>query len=152
MDALKYLPEETRLSKKVYVISTDILVESPIVARWVRLSLERMREEAELQRLPIEVHQLTPQLTDTFWVNLIGKGYAAPRNLFRWCTTRLKIAPSNAFIQDVVTTYGEAILILGTRKAESANRAQNMEKYEQKRVRDELSPSGSLLNPRVYAY
>jgi DNA sulfur modification protein DndC len=149
-NALKYLPEETRLSKKVYVISTDTLVESPIVARWVRLSLERMREEAELQRLPIEVHQLTPQLTDTFWVNLIGKGYAAPRNLFRWCTTRLKIAPSNTFIQDVVTTYGEAILILGTRKAESANRAQNMEKYEQKRVRDELSPSGSLLNTLVF--
>lgn len=149
-NALRDMPEDARVLKKVYVISTDTLVESPIVARWVKVSLQRMAEEAKAQSLPIEVHQLTPRLTDTFWVNLIGKGYAAPRNLFRWCTSRLKIDPSNTFIQEVVAAYGEAILVLGTRKAESAKRAQTMEKYEQKRVRDALSPTGSLLNTLVF--
>ena len=150
-DSLLELPEDLRKSKTVHVISTDTLVESPIVARWVKLSLDRMREQAKKEGLSIQVHQLTPKVTDTFWVNLIGKGYAAPRNLFRWCTSRLKIDPSNNFIQNVVATYGEAILVLGTRKAESSKRAQTMGKYEEKRVRDGLSPTGSLLNTLVFS-
>src|SRR5262249_31738603 len=47
------------------------------------------------------------------------RGYPAPRLKFRWCTERLKIRPSNKFIQGMVSRYGNAILILGTRKAES---------------------------------
>jgi hypothetical protein len=45
---------------------------------------------------------------------------------FRWRTARLKMKPSNKFIREVVRASGEAILVLGTRKAESANRAANM--------------------------
>lgn len=42
--------------------------------------------------------------------------------MFRWCTVRLKIDPSNRFIRDVVRDNGEAILVLGTRKAKSQRR------------------------------
>ena len=52
--------------------------------------------------MPIKPHKLTPEVENTFWVNLIGRGYPAPRNKFRWCTERLKIKPSNKFIRDVV--------------------------------------------------
>ena len=69
--------------------------------------------------LRITPHKLTPDVKDTFWVNLIGRGYPAPRKLFRWCTSRMKINPSNTFIRDVVRESGEAMLVLGTRKAES---------------------------------
>ena len=78
------------------------------------------------QGLPIAPHKLTPEVEDSFWVNLIGKGYPAPRKKFRWCTERLKIRPSNKFIRDVVRQNGEAILVLGTRKAESQRRAITM--------------------------
>jgi DNA sulfur modification protein DndC len=92
------------------------LVEKPVVAAWVRASLERMKLAAQEQSLPFEAHLLHPEVKDTFWVNLIGKGYPAPRNKFRWCTERLKIHPSNRFVRDVVRNNGETILVLGTRK------------------------------------
>lgn len=141
----------TQRRKPVHVISTDTLVENPIVALWVSKSLEKIGNEAKRQELPITAHRLTPEPTNTFWVNLIGRGYPAPRPKFRWCTERLKILPSTQFISSVVQKHGEAILVLGTRKAESAIRARVMERYEAKRVRERLSPNGNLPNSFVYS-
>jgi DNA sulfur modification protein DndC len=149
-NALAVLPEDRR-KKPVYVISTDTLVENPIVSLWVRKSLDRMADQARLAGLPLTPHRLTPVTENTFWVNLIGRGYPAPRPKFRWCTERLKINPSTKFIETVVQKHGEAILILGTRKAESSIRARLMDKYEQKRVRDKLSPNSSLPNSFIYS-
>ncbi|WP_028648086.1 DNA phosphorothioation system sulfurtransferase DndC [Nocardiopsis sp. CNT312] len=148
--ALKDLPAEQR-TKPVHVISTDTLVENPVVAAWVSQSLDTMHTAAQTQQLPIEPHKLTPAIKDTFWVNLIGRGYPAPRPKFRWCTERLKIKPSNAFIRRVVRRHGEAILVLGIRKAESQARARAMARHEKKRVRDRLSPNGNLPNSLVYS-
>jgi len=136
--------------KPVHVISTDTLVENPVVAAWVTRSLDTMREAAAREGLPIQPHRLTPTLHDSFWVNLIGRGYPAPRPKFRWCTDRLKIKPSNAFITNVVRENGEAILVLGTRKAESARRSYAMTRLERERVRENLSPNASLPNSLVY--
>ena len=128
--ALQELKEEGECEKKVHVISTDTLVENPIVAMWVGKSLSKMKEQADAQGLPITPHRLTPEVKDRFWVNLIGKGYPAPRYKFRWCTDRLKISPSNTFIQNMANKSGEAILVLGTRKAESTARAASMDRFE----------------------
>ena len=147
--ALTQVPAAQR-NKPVYVISTDTLVENPIVALWVSKSLEKMDGEARRQGVPLTAHRLTPSVENTFWVNLIGRGYPAPRPKFRWCTERLKIQPSTRFISSVVQKYGEAILVLGTRKAESAARARVMERFEKQRVRERLSPNGSLPNSFVY--
>lgn len=147
--ALLKLPRG-KLVKPVHVINTDTLVENPIVALWVSKSLENMRSAASEQGLPLSIHQLTPKIQNTFWVNLIGRGYPAPRPKFRWCTERLKIDPSTKFITSIVRQHGEAIVVLGSRKAESAKRAETMEKFEKRRVRDKLSPNGSLPNSLVY--
>ena len=141
--ALKQLPPDQR-HKTVHVISTDTLVENPVVAAWVNNSLKTMGDAAAAQGLPIAPHRLTPEVKDSFWVNLIGKGYPAPRPKFRWCTSRMKIAPSNTFIKGLVRTTGEAILVLGTRKQESIARARVMAHHEAKRQRDLLSPNGNL--------
>ncbi|MGX1117991.1 DNA sulfur modification protein DndC [Streptomyces ambofaciens] len=148
--ALADLPAEQR-TKAVHVISTDTLVENPVVAAWVSASLGTMQDAAQAQNLPIEPHRLTPEIKDTFWVNLIGRGYPAPRPKFRWCTERLKIKPSNSFIRSVVAAHGEAIMVLGIRKAESQARARAMEKHEKRRVRDRLSPNANLPNSLVYS-
>jgi DNA sulfur modification protein DndC len=147
--ALSRLPEEAR-RKPVHVISTDTLVENPVVAAWVGRSLDQLDRAAIAAGLPITANRLTPVPSDTFWVNLIGRGYPAPRPKFRWCTERLKINPSNRFISDVVKENGEAIVVLGTRKAESQARARSMERFEGKRVRERLSPNGKLPNSYVY--
>jgi DNA sulfur modification protein DndC len=148
--AIEALAPEKRV-KPVYVISTDTLVENPIVAAWVTKSLETMEASAQKRGLPFKPNRLIPEVKDTFWVNLIGKGYPAPRPKFRWCTERLKIKPSNAFIKRVVRRHGEAILVLGTRKAESSARAATMTRHEKYRVRDRLSPNAGLPNSLVYS-
>jgi DNA sulfur modification protein DndC len=136
--------------KTVYVISTDTLVENPVVASWVTHSLEVMDVSAKKQGIPIQPQRLTPRVEDSFWVNLIGKGYPAPRHKFRWCTERLKIRPSNGFIMQVVNRTGEAILLLGARKAESQARAKVLKKNERYRIRDRLSPNSTLPGCLVY--
>jgi DNA sulfur modification protein DndC len=147
--AIRKLPAADR-RKPIHVISTDTLVEQPLVAKWVENSLERMRTAAHDQDLPITPHKLTPEVPNSFWVNLIGRGYPAPSQKFRWCTERMKIMPSNAFIRAVVQKYGEAILVLGTRKAESQRRAANLRKHAARRVRERLVPNASLPNSLVY--
>lgn len=142
--------EPIKRTKPIYVITTDTLVENPVVSAWVKRSLETMRVTAETEKLPITPNMLEPEVEDTFWVNLIGKGYPAPRPKFRWCTERLKIKPANAFITRVVRENGEAILVLGSRKAESSVRAANMEKYEKERKRERLSAASLLPNAFVY--
>ena len=147
--ALRELPDGKRRHKEVHVISTDTQVEQPVIAHWVSQSLKLMEAAAERDNLPFVPHRLFPKSDNTCWVNFIGRGYPAPRRLFRWCTSRLKIVPSNRFILDVVKTYGETILVLGTRKSESAQRAANMERYEKQRIRKWLSPNASLANSYI---
>lgn len=147
--AVAELPPEKR-QKPIHVISTDTLVEQPMVAMWVDASHEKMRAAAKEQAMPVIPHKLTPEVKDTYWVNLMGKGYPVPRKRFRWCTDRLKIKPSNKFIREVVRASGEAILVLGTRKAESQKRAATMDRHEQGRVRERLTANAKLPNSRIY--
>ncbi|WP_310414758.1 DNA phosphorothioation system sulfurtransferase DndC [Chamaesiphon sp. OTE_8_metabat_110] len=148
-NAIAQLPVEQR-TKPIHVITTDTLVENPIVSVWVNRSIEQLKTAAQQQQMPIQAHLLYPELKERFWPNLIGKGYPAPRMRFRWCTERLKINPANRFIRNAVHTCGEVILVLGMRKAESNKRATVMEKHEKGRVRDRLSPRPSLINSLVY--
>lgn len=149
-NAIAKLPQSKR-TKTIDVITTDTLVENPIVSTWVRKSIKQMNVAAREQEMPIDTHVLQPEWTDTFWVGLIGKGYPAPRGKFRWCTDRLKISPSNRFIRNIIRSSGETILVLGTRKAESTKRAHRMKKMEARRVRDRLSPNMNLPNSLVYS-
>ena len=142
--------KQKEIKNPVHIIATDTLVENPVVAVWVDQNLRKMKIAAEEQGLPIHAHRLTPAIKDTFWVNLIGKGYPAPRPLFRWCTSRLKINPSNKFISNIAQKSGLAYLVLGMRKAESSVRASAMKKHEKRRNRNFLSPNANLPNTYLY--
>jgi DNA sulfur modification protein DndC len=123
--ALEDLPEEKR-TKTVHVISSDTLVETPKIVDHITSTLANVNTYANEQNLPIEAHKVYPDVDDSFWVNLIGRGYPAPNQTFRWCTDRLKIDPADQFIQETVSEHGEAIVVLGARKSESATREQVM--------------------------
>ncbi|AGA91423.1 putative sulfurtransferase DndC [Thioflavicoccus mobilis 8321] len=140
----------SRRCKPIYVITTDTLVENPIVSAWVNKSLQVMREASREQGMPIDARMLTPKLRDRFWVNLIGRGYPAPRPKFRWCTERLKIKPSNEFISNVVDKNGEAVLCLGARRTESVARARVFDNTRRFRMRDRFSPSETLPGCMIY--
>ena len=147
--AIAELPAEKR-TKTIHVISTDTLVENPVISGWVAASLETMGRSAQAVQLPFSPNRLLPELKDRFWVNMIGRGYPAPRPKFRWCTERLKINPSNNFIKRVVQESGEVILALGTRRAESAARAASMDHYSTG-AREGLQRHGQLDRSWVYA-
>jgi DNA sulfur modification protein DndC len=148
-NAIAALPIEKR-TKKIYVITTDTLVENPVVSAWVSNSLEQIKVAATDQQMPVEPHLLHPAVKDTFWVNLIGKGYPAPRHRFRWCTERLKIQPADSFIRNVIRSTGEVILVLGTRKTESIQRGIRMAKHEEWRVTDRLNANPNRPNSLIY--
>ncbi len=148
--AVAALPAEQR-TKDIHVISTDTLVENPVIAAWVQSSLARMKIEAERQGLPIHPHRLTPSIENRFWVNLIGKGYPAPRNRFRWCTDRLKISASTKFIQELSEANSEAILVLGQRRGESQARDKVMDHYSGS-TRERLSRNSDPKLSRVWVY
>ena len=145
--AMLFLPEEKR-HKRVYVVSSDTQVETPVVIDMLKETLEELNTCARNAGVPLEAHQVNPKRDETFWVNLLGKGYPAPTQTFRWCTERMKIKPINTFILDKVTDFGEVIVILGARSAESASRAQVMAKH--RIAGSELSKHTSLPNAYVY--
>src|SRR5262245_50032500 len=90
--ALSRLPAKER-QKKVHVIASDTLVETPVIVDYIDRTLTKINEAAEREAMPFQAEKVRPRLDDTFWVKMIGKGYPAPYRRFRWCTDRLKIQP-----------------------------------------------------------
>ncbi len=130
-------------TRPIHVVCNDTLVENPKIAQFIRITLDRIQTAAAIQGMPLTVHETTPKLEESFWVNLIGKGYPAPNNTFRWCTERLKINPTTEFIKSKISDIGEVIILLGTRSAESSNRARSIKKFEVKgeRLRKHVLPN-----------
>lgn len=151
--ALKKIKETTpapfQLRRPVYVVCNDTLVENPIISNYVDDVLHQIEHAAMEQDLPIIVRKTIPKLEDSFWVNVIGKGYPVPNNAFRWCTDKMKIKPTARFITEQVDECGEAIILIGTRKAESATRARSIKKHE--RHGERLTHHTLLHNTYVYA-
>lgn len=147
-NALKRI-EPILLTRQIYVVCNDTLVENPRIVKFINKTLKRIQKEANLNDFPIIVHQTMPNLENTFWVKLIGLGYPAPNKFYRWCTERLKIDPTTRFIKETTSMNEEAIILLGTRSAESSNRAASIKKHEVKgqRLRKHLLPNVFVYAP-----
>lgn len=124
-DGVLSAPADQR-KKPVAILCTDTRVEIPAIVEMVESTLARMHKFSQQNNLNVEVNLLKPPPEQSFWVNLIGRGYPPPNRTFRWCTQRMKIDPVNAFVNQRLGHWGEAILHLGARRAESSTRAQTM--------------------------
>lgn len=151
--ALRKIKRDTitpfQLRRPIYVVCNDTMVENPIIATYVDEVLAQIETKAREEDLPIFVRKTEPRLEDSFWVNVIGKGYPVPNTAFRWCTDKMKIKPTARFIIEQVDECGEAIILIGTRKAESATRARSIKKHEVYGKR--LTNHTILRNTYVYA-
>ncbi|MBP8967354.1 MAG: DNA phosphorothioation system sulfurtransferase DndC [Paludibacteraceae bacterium] len=136
------------LNRQVYVVCNDTMVENPVIEEYVSNVLQTIQKAAKEQQLPITVKTTTPQIEDTFWCCVIGKGYPVPNNSFRFCTEKMKIKPTSTLITHQVAADGEAIILIGTRLAESQQRAKSIKKYDIKGHRLSKHP----LNPNTYTY
>ncbi|QWZ77639.1 DNA phosphorothioation system sulfurtransferase DndC [Aeromonas sp. FDAARGOS 1419] len=145
--ALLGLPPEMR-HKDVFVVSSDTLVETPVVVDLIIRTMDQIEKGAKRDALPITSHPVVPKTHETFWVNLLGKGYPAPTRSFRWCTERMKINPVSDFIKDKVSQFEEVIVVLGSRSSESASRAQVIAKHKIDGTR--LARHTTLANAFIY--
>ena len=147
--AISELKEEgIKLKRKVYVVCNDTMVENPVIEEYVATVLSTIQRAAKEQQLPITVSTTTPELEDTFWCCVIGKGYPVPNNSFRFCTEKMKIKPTSKFITDQVAADGEAIILVGTRLSESQQRERSIRKHEIKGHRLSKHP----LNANTFTY
>ena len=140
-------PDQAR--RDIIVVGNDTRVESPLVIRHLRDSADTIRAAAEAEGMPITVRITTPAIDQTFWVNVIGRGYIPPTRNFRWCTDRMKILPTDRLIRQVIGRHDGAVLLIGTRRSESQNRQRSMEHRGVSAMA--LNPHGSIEECRMFA-
>ena len=128
------LPPDQR-HREIIVVGNDTLVESPLIIRHLRRTLTTIGEAASTQNLPINIQITVPAIDQTFWVNVIGRGYIPPTRNFRWCTDRMKILPTSRMLRDLVSEYQGVILLIGTRRSESQNRQRGMDRRNVSAIR-----------------
>lgn len=145
--AIRATPPKRR-TRPVYVLSSDTQVETPAIIDFLESQLVVVNEGARSLGLPITAHLVRPEVHETYWARLIGYGYPAPNKWFRWCTERLKIKPSNAFILKQIDSHGEVIILLGTRYDESRARARSIRRHESN---DDLNKHSVLQSAYVWA-
>lgn len=119
--------------KNVYIVSSDTLIENPLIKIYLSKMNDLLGQAADRDGLPIKSAMVTPPPNNSFWANVIGRGFPTPRmnGTFRWCTDRLKINPSGEYIQRVIDEEGkEVVVLLGVRKAESIARKRRIEGRE----------------------
>lgn len=119
----------SRRTRPVHLLASDTQVETPAISEFVANQLTAIEAGARSLGLPISCHLVRPEVDQTFWVRLIGYGYPAPTRNFRWCTDRLKIRPSNAFLIQQIGEHGSVLVLVGSRVSESASRARSIRKH-----------------------
>lgn len=121
--------EPGEITKSVYIVSSDTMVENPIVSSYMHRMSSMISEHGK--KYKVEGHIVVPEIEKTFWSCVIGLGYPTPEAPgFRWCTDKLKIKPLNKFVTDTINNNGEIVMLLGVRKAESSYRARGIKARE----------------------
>jgi DNA sulfur modification protein DndC len=114
--------------KPVFIVSSDTGVEMPIIEDYFYQKLSSIKKFVAQSGLNVHVEILRPEIDETFWTLLLGKGYPSPNNTFRWCTDRMKIKPATRFLKDLADKNQSILMLLGVRSDESQARAQSIQK------------------------
>lgn len=132
--------------KKIHIVYCDTGVEFPIMRDYTIGVLNNLDKIARIYNLPIEILIAKPRIEDSFFVNVIGKGYVPPSFMFRWCTNRLRTRP----LQDV-TKDKENIILLGTRFDESTerNRTLKSNQVDSYIFRQRSYPNSTIFSPII---
>lgn len=135
-EMLQSLPK-TKRRKTIYVVGGDTKAEEPRFASFFQKSLSFIESAAKSEKLPIEVRRSRPEIKESAFYKVIGKGFPlpSPASRFRWCTDSLKIRPNERVIDTIIpkrkNTKNEydAYMLTGVRRAESSHRAASIERY-----------------------
>lgn len=130
IEVVTRLPEYER-NKKIFIVTSDTGVENPIVKKYMHTSSQKINEFSQKINANIQADIIYPDVTQSYWNLVIGLGYPTPEPPgFRWCTERLKIIPMNKYTNEIIEKYGQVVLLLGVRKAESLARMRSISSRE----------------------
>lgn len=142
-EAIRKIPIRLR-TKPVYIISSDTLVESPVMSSYVKRSVNKLNQKAKENNLPIQAYLSQPDIKNRFFYKVLGRGTLppSPKSRARWCTEHLKIRHTKELIESIIKklpvhqvfnksfdTY-DALVFLGVRSEESARRKASIESFQ----------------------
>jgi len=150
IEMLLELQKEKLNTKIVYVVTSDTLVEMPVIESYTANVIEEIQKYADNQKLNLQTNLITPKVDETFWSLVLGKGYPSPNQWFRWCTDRIKIRPTTLFLNNLIGKYSSILMLLGVRSAESESRAKSISTREvnhrELSMHDQI-PNAFILSP-----
>jgi DNA sulfur modification protein DndC len=126
VEMLLELQKEKLDTKIVYVVTSDTLVEMPVIENYTANVIKEIQKYVDIQKLNLQTNLITPRVDETFWSLVLGKGYPSPNQWFRWCTDRMKIRPTTLFLNNLIGKYSSILMLLGVRSAESESRAKSI--------------------------
>jgi len=114
--------------KEIHILYANTRVEPPPVINNAKTLLEKIESWAKEKNLPVKTKILYPELKDSFFTLMLGKGYLPPTRYFRWCTERLKVRPIKKFIRELIKKQSSCVVLLGMRLKESISRDNGLKK------------------------
>jgi len=111
-------------SNPLVVVYADTLVENPLIHQHALEFLEKVKEYCEAKGIDARIFIAQPGVNNTFWVNVIGRGYPMPSPWFRWCQDKLKIKP----VKKVLERFSEGIMLVAVRTQESMARQKSLKR------------------------
>ena len=135
LKAMKQLHDNQASLKTVYVMHSDTGYENPAMKQYADGEIEKLRDYAAIHDLPLKVMISSPNLSNDYFVQLIGgRTIATFADNDRKCQQMLKANPLNKLKRLIEKDIAETSLVktprvcvmAGTRFDESANRQTRM--------------------------
>jgi DNA sulfur modification protein DndC len=94
----------------------------------IREHIRETKRAVEEMNLDIEFIIVEPDIQNSYFTCVFGKGYQPPSVNFKWCVDRLKILPGRAALKKLIQPGETICQILGSRSSESTTRALSVER------------------------
>lgn len=117
-DMFSQLQEEQKpLTKKVLVINSQTGIDFPHLAVKMNRTLKNIETYAVERDYPVTTKVVFPEVTQSFWVHVIGYGYPPPRSLFQWCASKLKLSPIVDHLKETLQKQ-QAVIVSSDREGD----------------------------------
>lgn len=117
-DMFSYLKEEgTPLTKKVEVVNSQTGIDFPHLVIKMNHTLKKIEDFANEKGYPITTKVVFPEVTQSFWVHVIGYGYPPPRSMFQWCASKMKLTPLSDYLKEALKQQ-QAVIVSSEREGD----------------------------------
>lgn len=121
---LIFLENNQKINPNLKIVYSDTLLEIAPLRKAAAEFLRKAEERINVLQLKGSVHIVRPQLADTFWVRMLGRGYPPPGPHFRWCTKKLKVLPVQRLLEQ--DPAEKTLILTGVRYSESQKRKERL--------------------------